>query len=497
MANKEEPQNNISSEKASNKEAAFFVQESIDDIISLPENQTIQPEKPISKLKKSSKFSKAKNALKIQAEKSSIKQKIRERNHDENSELPSTEYTIAEQRKKLDEVEQSVSKQNSKKRKMWNLIFFCLNIVIVIAILCYQLLNEDLSPPDGLRLNVWYLLVIILFFGLTMGTETFAIAYLLKQSSGKWKLSSSYKVAAIGRYYDCVTPMATGGQPFQISYLKSRGEPLHTSLSIPLAKYVFGQIAWVVLSFICLIISFTNKNFGTFVSVTSVLGFVFSSIMLFVTLFLSICKSLGRKLVVKTLRLLQKMKIVKNYDKQYERITKYISDFQDVMKQYAKSPKDFIVMLFLSFLKLFLNYSMPFFIVNLFMSLDGSFYFQLFVMTMLVDMSSSFFPLPGGTGMNEISFTNAFGSLIGQGNILVWVLLVWRFFSYYVYLVQGVSILSYDMAYGNRKYKWQVKKELLAEESAVFKQNQIDRFRAERAKRRKSKQKNNKLRDFI
>ena len=45
------------------------------------------------------------------------------------------------------------------------------------------------------------------------------------------------------------------------------------------------------------------------------------------------------------------------------------------------------------------------------------------------------------------------------------------------------------MAYGNRKYKWVVKRDNLAEESAVFKQEQINRFRSDRAKRRKNKNK--------
>ena len=177
--------------------------------------------------------------------------------------------------------------------------------------------------------------------------------------------------------------------------------PVHTSLSIPLAKYEFQQMSWVVLSFICLLISFTNKAYGTFVGVTSILGFCLSSVMLFVTVFLSVCKSLGRKIVVKVLRLLYKMKLIKNYDRTYEKITKYISDFQDVMKQYAKSPKDFIVMFILCVGKYIINYSIPFFIVKLFSpTVPGSDYITLFVMSMLVDLASSFFPLPGGTGMN-------------------------------------------------------------------------------------------------
>lgn len=394
---------------------------------------------------------------------------------------------VSDQRKKLDEVEQSVSKQSSKKSKITNIIFFIINIVIVAGILVYQFLNEDM-PEGGLTIDITYLLVCIVIFGLVLVFDTLSISYLLKVSCGKWSLGLGYKVAEIGRYYDSVTPMATGGQPFQITYLKKRGTPLHTSLSIPLAKYEFQQMAWVVMSLVCLIISFTTKGYGTFVGITSILGFVLSAIVLFVTVFLSVCKTIGKKIVVKVLKLLYKMRIIKNYDKQYEKITKYISDFQDVMKQYAKSPKDFISMFLISIAKLIVNYSIPFFIVKIFIpSLPGSEYITLFVMSLLVDLSSSFFPLPGGTGMNEISFTAAFGTVIQNSGVLVWVLLVWRLFSYYIYLIQGMFILSYDMAYGNRKYRWQVKKNELMEESSIFKQNQIDKFRAERAKRRRKK----------
>ena len=124
-------------------------------------------------------------------------------------------------------------------------------------------------------------------------------------------------------------------------------------------------------------------------------------------------------------------------------------------------------------------------------NLAGDMYVKLFVMTCLVDLSASFFPLPGGTGLNELSFTTAFAAVVSKTAYLSWVLIFWRAVSYYFYLLQGVCVLSCDFAYGNKKYKWEVKRENLAQESEVFKQEQINRFRAERAKRRKSKNKSN------
>ena len=118
---------------------------------------------------------------------------------------------------------------------------------------------------------------------------------------------------------------------------------------------------------------------------------------------------------------------------------------------------------------------------------DPSMYLRIMVMCVLVDLAASFFPLPGGTGMNEISFSAMFTPLFGNVGTF-WAMLIWRFFSYYIFLLQGIIILSYDMAYGNRKYRWQVKKSYLVEESRVFKQQQIDKFRADRLKRRRKTQ---------
>ena len=401
------------------------------------------------------------------------------------------ELTDAEvQQQKLNEIEQSVSKQSSKKSKITNLVFFFINIALVAGILVYQLSNEEFVSLKGQAFHIPSLLIVILLVVGVVVCESFLISYLLKSSTGKWRFGLSFKTAQIGRYYDAVTPMATGGQPFQVSYLKSRGVPIHNALSVPLAKYAFSQMSWVTVSLFALIVSWVDKSYGTFAQVACLVGFILGSFVLFLLLFLSCSKRLGRFLVVKVLKLLHKIRIVKNYEKQYEKITKSVSDFQDVMKQYASSPKDFLIMYAAALIKNIINYSIPFFIVRFFVpGFEGRMYFKMFVMTILVDCSSSFFPLPGGSGMNELSFTAVFSIVVSGQAPLVWVMLAWRFCSYYFYLVQGVVVLSYDMLYGNKKYRWQVVKNNLAEESAVFKQHQINRFRADRAKRRKEKSK--------
>ena len=101
-------------------------------------------------------------------------------------------------------------------------------------------------------------------------------------------------------------------------------------------------------------------------------------------------------------------------------ISKYIEDFQSVMQQYAKSPKDFFIMTITSIVRLIFYYSIPYFIYAMMKGFDSSLYVNFVVMSLLVDMASSFFPLPGGTGMNEISFSAMFASLFDHTLMTFW-----------------------------------------------------------------------------
>ena len=126
----------------------------------------------------------------------------------------------------LDEAEQQVANQNSKNKKILNLIFFLINIGVVVGILVYQLSAQEVMPISALfssGLNFWYLLLTLVVFGLSMLFETIRVNILIKRTSGRSRPFLSYKSVGLCRHYDVITPMATGGEPFQIMYLKNRG----------------------------------------------------------------------------------------------------------------------------------------------------------------------------------------------------------------------------------------------------------------------------------
>ena len=396
-----------------------------------------------------------------------------------------------EDKVKLDASQQAVAKRSGKRKKITNALMFVFNVCVVVGILLYQMLKSEFVPLTDLEINVGYLFVCIALFCSALFFDTISVSYLVRKSCKRSRFALAFKTNLCGRYYDAITPMSTGGQPFQVTYLMSRDVPSTSALSIPIAKLFFQQLTWFIICSVSLIISFVNySSFSSFVNISSYIGFVLSFAVLFLTLFLSVSKNVGKKLVAKTLKLLQKMKIIKNYEKQYQRVSQYVEDYQNLMRQYVKNPKDSLVLFFTMAAKTILTYSLPFFIFCIFNDFDGSLYGNFLVMGVLVDLASSFIPLPGGTGMNEVSFSMMFQPYFAHGP-LIWALLLWRFFTYYIYLILGFGMVTYDTVYGNRKYRWLKVQRRLQSESRDFKEQQISTFRRERAYRRKRQLKKN------
>ena len=389
-----------------------------------------------------------------------------------------------EDKAKLDASQQAVSKRSGKKKKVWNIVMFLINVCVIAGIFTYQIVAGDFVSLTEISIDVGYLFVCIALVGVALVVDTGPISYLINKACKRPRFALSFKTNICGRYYDAITPLAAGGQPFQVTYLRSRDVPATPSLSIPMAKLFFEQLVWFIICTISLIVSFVNySQFSSLVNISSYIGFVLTFAMLFLTIFLSVSKNVGKKLVAKTLKLLQKMKIVKNYEKQYQRVSNYVEDYQNIMRAYVKNKKDFIVMFLCMAARIVLIYSLPFFIYCTFNGYAPELYWLFMVMGVLIDLASSFIPLPGGTGMNEVSYVAMFAPYFADG-ALIWAMLLWRFFTYYLYLILGFGMITYDVAYGNRKYRWMKVERRLQLESKAFKEKQISSFRTERAYRR-------------
>lgn len=392
----------------------------------------------------------------------------------------------------MEDSEQTVNKQKSKKSKVLSALFFVINIVVVACILVFQLKNEEVTAIGDLFKNLkWeYVLVIFMCFSVINLIHSTVFTIYIKTNTNRKRVNLAIQAHVIGRYYDNITPMGSGGQPFQIFYFNKRGLNAGASLSVTMGKYVIQQIAWMLFSVIAMIIAGCKGILfsSSLVGISCIIGFLANLFLITLVLALSVSKKIGKKLVVKSLKLLEKIRIVKNYEKQYLKVMKIVNDYQTTMQSISSNLKQFLLNVLLIFLAYLIQYSIPFFIYCSFFGFNGDVYLEMVLLTLIIELAASFIPLPGGTGMSELSFTAVFATFFGSN--VFWALLMWRFMSYYLYLILGIGFISYNYCVGDKKYKWLKRKWELEAESNKFKEEQYKNYR-KKAKQIKSR--NNRL----
>lgn len=381
---------------------------------------------------------------------------------------------------KIGEANQEVAKQSSKKKKLSNLLLFVVNIAVVAVILIHQLTTSEVESFGEIiasGLFQWeYLFPILCCFFAVMFIDAFRSNVLLKQSSGKSQYVLCYKMCALGRYWDGITPLSSGGEPFQIYYLSKHGVSADNAISVTLSRYIIFQLGWLLMGISATIYATHFYSETNIVSVASYVGFGINAFMLIGTWGLSLSKKLGKILVAKSLKLLHKMHIVKDYEKQYDKVMDTVSGFQTTMAKYTKRVWTFLGLVVSQLVQFVFQYTIPYLV---FLMLGGTpsieTWLSMIFLNVLIDLASSFIPLPGGTGMSEVSFTIVFGELFPNGTAF-WGLLIWRFVTYYSFLIQGIITTVYDYVWGDKKLEWQKKKWQLEAESNKFKQDQVKKY---------------------
>lgn len=354
----------------------------------------------------------------------------------------------------VEKAEEQLREQKSKRGKWFTAVFFVINLIVLAGVLLYQYNNFGVKDLDTFLVenkNFKFLIFAFITFFVIMLLETLRNYMFLLKSTKLHRPILAYKSAAIHRYYDSITPMATGGQAFELIYLKSRGVKSGIATSIPFAKYIINQFAFVSLAIVLLCFNGWVLDDGAkFTTVLAIITLVVITFVVSFIIFLSISKKFAPKLILAILKLLQKCKLIKDYNVAFQKIMRFVLEYQRCIKYYASSFWTLITAFISAYGIYVCKALIAFFIYCAFNGFNTAVFTTIFTKVILCELVVKLIPIPGGSGLSEISFTAIFISLFNNGSIF-WALLIWRLLDYFAYLIQGGIILIYDFVYGNRK----------------------------------------------
>lgn len=332
-----------------------------------------------------------------------------------------------------------------KKNKFWTLVFVAFNLIALGAVVLMeqnQGTNVDVSQAIYyVGRNIGWFILALGMYVLALQAEAAGYTDLVYSTTGKYRHSLGARLSIIGKYYDNITPLATGGQPFQVHTLTKRGLHAGTATSVVLIKYFVRQFVFILSTLSFLV--FSPHRPEPLLIVLAILGLLLMVAIPVGLVFVGFNKRHGERVLAAIVKLAHKIRLVKDYDKTYSSFMTQVSEFRTSLIFLFKRKISLFLQLIVAAIEVFAQLSVPYLVYRAFgmYALD---YYQITTLYVYCLLAVSFVPTPGTAGAAEASFYTVFGALITNGTTF-WALLVWRFATYYVYLAVGLLLQAKDV----------------------------------------------------
>lgn len=247
-------------------------------------------------------------------------------------------------------------------------------------------------------------------------------------------------VTVIGQYFNCITPLSSGGQPMQAYYYSRFGLPAHISLPMLLCRFIVYQLTMTVYAIIVLVLRFhyftADLRPMMFLVAIGFIGGFFLIAMLFA---LAFAKGPITKLVRWLIGLGGKIGILKEPGKTMHSVRKSLDEAYVGIRFLLKDPPLLIKVSLVTFVQLTVYFSLSWVIFAGF-GLENNDYFTVISCQAFVYLISSFVPLPGAIGAAEASYIAFFNYVYQDPSMVALSTFVWRFFTFYLPIVLGMIL---------------------------------------------------------
>lgn len=348
----------------------------------------------------------------------------------------------------------------SKRQKIFKLVSSIIFIVFVVAVLAWTAYNDFAGdkeiPPfsvvSDILLNNWYYLAFaVLSLLVNIFSKGSKLSIMCKSMTGKFRFWTCMETGILGSYYNNITPLAVGGQPFEIYHLSKKGVPGGVASSLPIATFFLYEFGFVFCSIVSLIgydygfvpIPESLNVFPVGLNILAIIGIVCCFIMPSLIILFSVMPSFGTSIVKFIVYMGSKFKIIKEPEKTKYHFTKKVLENARDIKRIAKSGPAFFISIILSLIENLSLITIAYFTLRFFgfdiIEANGiEEWVIISELCFLLYAAISFIPTPGNSGAADLSFYLLFESgLSSVGNVAFPAMLVWRFLSFYAPILIG------------------------------------------------------------
>jgi len=127
-------------------------------------------------------------------------------------------------------------------------------LLITIVVLCYILKDDYETIISTLKqANLLWFIVTIVLYVIYFIFDQLSLHNIIKQYNKEFKFQFSMYLGIITKFFNGITPLATGGQPMEVYEMHKKGVEYKSGANIVIQNYIVFQIAlvfWAIVSII-------------------------------------------------------------------------------------------------------------------------------------------------------------------------------------------------------------------------------------------------------
>lgn len=311
-----------------------------------------------------------------------------------------------------------------------------------IGIIIYSIKDIDVSLliRDFMTLKFGWLLVALGCILLYLAIEG-VITKLLMKDTPSFSFKDAFRVPLVEQLFNGITPFSSGGQPGQLFIMLQTGVDGGKASSILLMKFVVYQAMIVVNFFVSLLIGFSYvAEKMKLLALLIGFGFVIHLLVILGLLMIMYVPKVTKKMVYWGVYPLKWFLNAKRYEQINNTLSQKVDNLYLESVKLSHQPKLILKIAGLTFIQLLFYYLIPYFIM-LAMGYHGINVIMITSLHVMIVMIISLFPIPGGSGGAELSFSSLFSSYISSNTKLVLAMILWRILTYYLGMILGVIAL--------------------------------------------------------